>query len=603
MRRFILIFIISIFILQLAEGQDVANKVRLANDYYQSKEFEKAEPLYFEIYEATTAKIYFSYYVNCLIEQSKFEDAEKEIKKQSRKNKDDLSFAADMGYLYKKQNLPEKAKKEFDNAIDELKTQTQVHNLANAFNNRQEYDYAEACYKAGIKISGKTMHNELANVYAMQRKYPEMISEYLDLIEEDSKNLENVQNRMQYYITNEQETEFTTILRTSLLKRVQKDNQPIAFNQMLVWLYMQEKDFRGAFIQAKAIDKRVNGAGQNIIELAENAVANKDYDTALEAYKYVIDKGRTAAYYITASVGRLRVYYEKVTSNQTVTKEEAEQLETEYLATINSIGIGKNTAQSVIDLAHLQAFYLNKPDEAIKFLEQVITLKGLAYNIIASCKIELGDVNLAKGDIWEAALIYGQAEKENKENEQGDAAKLRKAKLAYYANDFMWAKAQLDALKASTSKEVANDALFYAMLIKDNTEDDSLMLAMKLFARADLLIFRNKNNDALLTLDTLLTQHAGHTLTDEAYLRKSEIYQKMGDFEQTKVYLQKIITEWSWDILADIAVFRLAELYDKHLDNKEEAAENYKKVMLNYPNSIYVTEARKRFRQIRDGIN
>jgi len=583
--------------------QDVADKVRLANEYYQSKEFEKAAPLYFEIYEATTAKIYFSYFINCKIELAQYDDAEKEIKKQMRKDKADLSYAVDLGYLYKKRDLPDKAKKEFEEAIENIKNQTQVYNLSNAFINRQEYDYAEECYRIGKKITGKSFLNEFANLYSMQRKYPEMINAYLDILEEDSKNLDLVQNRLQYFISNEQTSEFSDILRISLLKRVQKDDHPIGYNQMLVWLYMQEKDFRGAFIQAKAIDKRVNGAGQNIIELAENAVANGDYDTALDAYKYVIDKGRTAAYYISASVGRLRVYYEKVISNQKVTEEEAQQLEAEYLAVFNGIGIGKNTAQSVIDLAHLQAFYLNKPDDAIKLLEQVIAIKGLSYNIIASCKIELGDVYLAKGDIWEAALIYGQAEKENKENAAGDDAKLRKAKLAYFANDFLWARAQFDALKASTSKEVANDALFYAMLIKDNTEEDSLMIPMKLFAKADLLIFRKKYTSALTTLDTLLTMHAGHTLTDEAYLRKSEIYKTIGDYEQSKTYLLKIITEWSWDILADVAVYKLAVLYDEHLENKDEAAEYYKKLMIEYPNSIYVTEARKRFRQLRDGIN
>ncbi len=603
MNKILLFFIFLNLALPTVFAQNTANKVRLANEYYHTKEFEKAEPLYREIYETTRAKVYFSHYINCLIEQAKYGEAEKEIKKQIRKNKKDISFKVDLGYLYKKQGNDDKAKKEFEKAVESMQNQSQMYNLANAFITRREYDYAEKTYKKASRITGNPYHNELANVYAMQRKHQQMVDEYLDLIEESPKKLDNVQNRLQYYIKNETDEEFSDILRISLLKRVQKNNKTIAFNKMLVWLYLQHKDFKSALMQAKAIDKRINGSGRNVINLAETALANKDYDTALDAYKYVIDKGRMKPYYITASVGRLKVYYEKVLNDKTASVEEAKELEEEYLNTINSLGIGKNTAGSLIDLAHLQTFYLDKPDAAVKLLEQTIAIKGLPYQIVTKCKIELGDALLYQGDIWQAALIYGQAEKENKENKLGDIAKLRKAKLAYYACDFMWAKAQFDALKASTSKEVANDALFYSMLIKDNTEDDSLMTVMSIFARADLLIFRNKNEEALMSLDTILTEYPAHKLADESYLRKSEIYFKQGDYEASKKYLQKIISEWPYDILGDVATYRLAVLYDKYLNNKEEAAENYKKVMLNYPDSIWVSDARKRFREIRKGIN
>lgn len=604
MKNYLLILLLVFFLIPVSYGQNnTTNKVRLANEYYQSKEFEKAEPLYKEVFDATGAKAYFSYYVNCLIEQAKYRDAEKEIKRQIRRNRKDLSYKVDLGYLYKKQKKDKDAEDEYEDALDDLSNNGQVYSLANAFITRREYEYAEETYKKGRKVTGKDYHNEMANVFAMQRKHEEMINEYLDWLAKDGRNMKNVQNRMQYYIKNDNNGEFSELLRISLLKRVQKSRSSLSYNKMLVWFYMQQKDFGSALMQAKALDRRVSGAGKTVLDLAETALANKDYDTALDAYKYVRDKGKRKPFYIKSSVGRLKVYYEKVTNSASVSKEEAAELETEYLNTINSIGVNSNTAESLVDLAHLQAFYLEKADAAVELLNEVIAIRGLSYKIKAECKTQLGDVLLFKGDIWEAALVYGQVEKANKDNQLGDAAKFKKAKLAYFAHDFKWAKAQFDALKASTSKKVANDALFYSLLIKDNTRDDSLQSAMKLFASADLLIFRHKEDQALLTLDSLLENNKFHKLSDEAFLRKAEIYTNKKEYEKAESYLKKIITEWSSDILADLAVFRLAQLYDKQLSNKEEAAEYYKKVMIQYPDSIYVTEARKRYRQIRNEIN
>jgi len=58
------------------------------------------------------------------------------------------------------------------------------------------------------------------------------------------------------------------------------------------------------------------------------------------------------------------------------------------------------------------------------------------------------------------------------------------------------------------------------------------------------------------------------------------------------------------DILADNATFQLADLYENILGDTTKAQELYEKVLLEYPGSLFVVEARKRFRRLRgDDIN
>ena len=55
-------------------------------------------------------------------------------------------------------------------------------------------------------------------------------------------------------------------------------------------------------------------------------------------------------------------------------------------------------------------------------------------------------------------------------------------------------------------------------------------------------------------------------------------------------------------ILVDDCYFRLAELYEKQLNSIEKAKEIYQKIIFEFPSSIYLVDARKRFRKLRGDI-
>jgi TolA-binding protein len=407
---------------------------------------------------------------------------------------------------------------------------------------------------------------------------------------------------MQFFINSDVNDEFSHILKRELIKRIQKPDASIAFNKLLIWYHMQRLEFDQALLQEIAIDKRLNATGKSVLDLAELAKTALDYETALNAYDYVIEKGKTKPFYIAAETGKLNVYYLQVINGLIQTPEEIKTLEDKYLATIRSTGVGPNTVQSVIDLAHLQAFYLNKPADAEKLLREAMNITGLDPRLSALCKIELGDVLVYNNDTDYAALIYGQVEKDNKDNLTGDNAKLKKAKLAYYTGNFLWAKAQFDALKESTSKLVSNDAIYYSVLIDENSEGDSLLLAIKAYSEADLNIFRHKLGAANTVLDSLIKNYPSHQIIDEVYMLKAHIAVTTKDYATAEVLYKKVFTDFAYDINADAALLKLGILYEEKMNRKEEAAELYKQLMIEYPESIYVSEARRRFRNIRENI-
>jgi hypothetical protein len=209
-------------------------------------------------------------------------------------------------------------------------------------------------------------------------------------------------------------------------------------------------------------------------------------------------------------------------------------------------------------------------------------------------------VYVYSGDLWEAVITYSQVIEGNKANPLGDDAKFKKAKLGYYMGNFRWAKAQLDALRASTSKLIANDAMDLSLFISENLETDSTAAPLKIFARADLQLFRNNFPKAVAALDSVASIYPDNSLIDDVDFRKATILQKQGKYAEAATLYEAIVKNYSWEMLADDALFQLATIYENKLNRKPEAMELFKKMLTDYPGSVYVVDARTEYRKMQD---
>ena len=79
---------------------------------------------------------------------------------------------------------------------------------------------------------------------------------------------------------------------------------------------------------------------------------------------------------------------------------------------------------------------------------------------------------------------------------------------------------------------------------------------------------------------------------------------RQGKFTEAGEHLQKLLDNYSFDILGDDALFKLAELNEIYLNDSEKAKQLYEELLTKFPGSLFTVEARKRFRKLRgDGVN
>ena len=203
------------------------------------------------------------------------------------------------------------------------------------------------------------------------------------------------------------------------------------------------------------------------------------------------------------------------------------------------------------------------------------------------------------GDRWESTLLYSQVDKAYKDDILGQMARFKNAKLSYYMGDFQWAQTQFDVLKSSTSKLISNDALDLSVFIMDNLGLDTSTAAMQQYATAELLVFQNRFTEASELLDELSKKYWDHSLTDDVLFAKAEMLERQKEYAQAADLYQKIVDEYADDIRADNSLFALANLYEHYLGDVEKAKVLFEKLFIEYSNSTFAVDARKRFRILR----
>lgn len=584
-----------------AKQEQRLEKERLASQFYRSQEWEKAKPLYLELYQQFNSQHYFSYYLNCLIQLNEFEEAEKQLKAEINKNPRSTNFMVDLGYMYQLQGEQRKADRLFNKIIKDLiPERNRIAVTANAFRSRNLDSYALEAYNFGSEQPSVNypFYLEKAALYQYQGDYNLAFDNYLYQLDYQPQHLDLIKSRLQSVLRMDIDNSMTDLLRSKLLQKAQKAPDNMLYGELLIWFSLQQKDYDIALIQAKALDRRQGDRELQILDLADISMSNQAYDIALDGFEYVRSKGKSGVYYTQAIVGLLQAKYlieqQKNTADQGIYTELASTIE----STFEELGFNPDVYPLALTLARIYTYELKQADKAVALLEKALKLplNPVENSMI---KLQLADIYLYKNEVWEATLLYSQIEKRLGDEPVGHEARYRNARLRYYIGEFEWANTQLNVLKAATSKLIANDAMSLSLLIKDVLMEDTSGAILKIFAHADLLAVQGFDSEAASSLDSLNVAVSNEVITPRILIRKAELAIKKNNFLTADSLFSTIYNSFPDSYLADKALYESAMLNALSIINEEVAREKFQLLIDKYPASVYVAEARRRYRMLR----
>ena len=593
---FILIFLLSFTSLysqtpiELEQARMLKDKgeVNAAIDMYKEfiKQYKNNRDLYLSISE-------------CFLEISEDKEAESYLKKANKQFSDDYKIKVALYILYEQTNQHNKKEKLLKTILSSLKANnSDIQSLGNEFISKKHWAEAKAVFLKGRElIFDNTAYSwQLSNIFLQEGDYQNIAKEYLIQLENNPKSLKQIEANILGLIANNQDIAPIIEKEWEIYWKKNKDNP--YFAQFGVWLYNQTKQYNKSFELVKQIDSKFEGSsGATMLSFGEDMLNSNNLDYALKAVNYMLKKGKESAFYQRCRILSLSLSYKQFLLKSPKTEEDFTKLEGDFTSFFKEFTYSKESFEVILQMGDFFAFHINKPQEAVDKLEEAIN-KGLSTNQKGEIKLLLAKIYNRYGDMWQASLYCSQVEQDCKNSYLADEAKLLKAMFSYYNNEIPWALSQFKALRSSTTKLIANDAMSYSILIEENIDQDSTYNGLRLFANAEKELEYNNPEIATAYLDTLTSSYLYHPLFDDVFLLKAKINISVNNFDKAKEYLNESLKKFPYELTADDALFLLSDIYLNKTNEKALAKELLEKIILDYPNSIYVTEARKLLKEL-----
>lgn len=562
----------------------------LAENYFRNSEYEKATQLFEGLVKKSPYNVtYLERLITCYQETNKFEVAKELLSKKLEKKPQLIFLNVMIGQNYERKQDVVSAEKYYKKAINSITKKSYRYgpNVANLFKTYNKLDLAIQAYKKAEEVNKNAHYGfQIAQIHGEQGDFELMFEEYINYLDRNDDYLNTVKRYTSKYVTDDGENERNILFKKALLRK-SASNPKDVWNDLLSWLFIKQKDYSKALIQARALYQRDNDKLSLIFQLGEIAFENEAYSVAKQCFDFTIEKTSYPQDKFDAILMNLEIAI--------ATKEE--NIDEKFNAIFEEFGVNRNTFSIQVAYADYLTFTKNQPEEAKKVLEKALEFSENKYQK-ARVKLKLADVLVYQNTFNKALIYFSQVQTQFKNHELGQQARFKVAQTSYFKNDFKWAKAQLKVLKGSASQLIANDAADLFLTISDNEPKDSIPSGLVKYAQADLLSFQNKTSEAISILSEVLIKFKGQSIEDEALFKQAELFKKEQKFEEAISNYEQIIALNAEGILVDDAHYQLAGIYEQQ-EAIEKAQEHYQKIIFDYPSSIYLVDARKKYRKLR----
>lgn len=588
MRQYVLYILLCLATFSFAQNEN------LAKTFFDDGEYQKALIEYNKLLTKQPSRSdYLIKKIKCLQELEKFDLAEIELQKAINNRYSRPNLLVELGYNYALQKDTINAKAYYDQAIKAVQSNPNTaYSIGKGFEDYGLLSEAKKTYTIAMALNEKMNFDfQLARIYGQLNEIEKMFGSYLSLLSKNKQLAPNIQQLISQFISEDPTSDNNLLLKRALLRKLQA-TPDILWNEQLSWLYVQQKDFGKAFIQEKAIYKREGQTLDRIFDLALTAKDAKDYPAATTIFNFIKEEHlhENTLIRVHQYILEMQVLQNKDQNYSTIIDA--------YSVLFQQFGIRDETLNLQLGYVDVLAFRNNEANKAINFLKEHQDQRLGKFNK-ARYQMKLADILVATGQFNQALINYSKIQRSLKNDVLSQEARYKVAKTSYYKGDFNWALQQLSVLKSSTSQLIANDALDLHLLINDHTKGDTLHIALSKYAKADLLAFQNKTDEAITLLSDILEQHKGDKIEDDALFLQASLYEQQGNYQKAIANYEFIINTLQESIFIDDSLYKLASLYLQHFNDKEKAKNYFQTIIFNHADSIHFVKAQKQFRKLR----
>lgn len=598
----ILKIVILTFTLSITLCVSISNaqnpKAKLAEGYLKSADYENASRLYFELYQSDKKNInYFDGLVKSYKAQNKFKDLLEIAKSRASEYPSDQSLNL-LAEMYWRTGNPIEANNNWNKAINEYFVSIQTFQLVSATQSElQLFDKAINTLITGRNTlkDKRAFSDLLIKMYIATGNYREGMNEVLNELALTN-NIQYAQGRIYALMSSPEANQY---IETTIKSYADSQTKNIISQELYAWLLRNLNKSNEALEIYIRIDKLRNSRGLDIFTFAETSRKDADYAIALKAYEVIIDEGKTNPYISNALFGYAQTLEAKFGDVNKIPALQVEEIIQRYQKIINEFPNSSTSADSKYRIAKLYYYQLNKNNKA---LEEINSLVKQFPNLplCSDALILAGNIYLSMNDVEKASESFkfslDKASKTFPDNL--DPAKMKLAEIEYYKGNIDTALVLFQLISKNSNSKTANDALDRIMDIEKNKKFKDLLVS---FAAAEFALLRKDSITALNHYYTILKEEKETELTERAYIEAAKLELARNNPTSAKKLLIQLNEKFIYSNYGDLAIFTLANIYTME-NNKNEAIAAYTQILVKYPTSIYLQDARNNIRKLRDGL-
>lgn len=583
---------IGILFLILVPGLRAQN-LDLARTYLKKGQWEKALAIYqeWEKQNGFSVRVYDDI-LKIYLGRQDFISAEDYIRRSYRKRP--LAYMdADLYHVYRVGGQTRRAEEQWKKL--EQKLRRQPYQTLAVVRRLRRYGYVDRALGLLNKYvknqSSPAVYLEKGNLYAEKGQIDSMMTAYVRTALLSRSYLYYIQSQLKKYLTSDPSNPYNATLRRILLRQVMRHPEP-ALIELLEWLYVNEKQYDKAFVQAKGLYLRGLLSLHELLDLAEDALAESQVATALRIIDFVRQQAETQS---PSALDRALWLRSLAEAARPEAPSEGDPVKT-WLRRAARM----QTEQYRFKLHRLVVDYLMRHKRLAQAYRLSDSLNRHAdkRRQQAYWRETLGDILLHQGKFDQAAVTFTLLREDFPYDEVNYRALYKTALASFLGGDAQWAHQMLKPLKKAAQREVANDALWLDFLIISHTKPrDSLQTHLRRLALAYFPYYRRDLSALNRIADSLRALPDSQPIRDDLLFMQGRLAFDAGRWEQAARYWKALADMPTAKMYREEALYRLGIIFEK-LNRTSEALKYYKELLKNYPEGFYFEPAQNRYRAL-----
>lgn len=581
-------------------GQSTTDrKVGLAQSYEQAGQIDNALRLYTEAYneDKKQNKAY-----EGLVRIYKFKNMNVElltlIEERVKFDKRAVNYIL-LGEAQWKAGLANEADETWKIAIEaEPNNKFMYIDLAEIQSNLSLYQKAIKTYEIGrdkIDNNGLTPFvDELSKLYIAVGNIESALKESLILLKENGA-LAAVEGRI--YAMMQEESNFELIDKT-LEEFVDNNSSNYMALELFSWYQTTIENHERALEYTIKADNVSNSGGRMVVTYAASAEQSGNTEASLTAYQYIIDQGKENKFFPTAIYSYTRALESKFLFNSSMTNKNANEVIERYRTIIKEFPNSTTAADAYIQIARLQKENLGEYKEAEETLYELVKdIPGAIQS--GTAMAEIATINISRGELKEANSLLSTARVRYGRNDKKlvEFIDYNLALIQYYSGNLDSAETLLGILSEVKDADIANDVLEKNSIVADKHKEEE---KTKQFAFAEYDLVKLDTAKAIEKFEIIINELSNYDteIWQRSHLILSDIYLTKKNIEKSNIYLQEFIKNLPDGVHSDKALFKLGSNKVEQSEN-EKAIEIFSRILIDFPNSIYLDRARLKIRELR----